>query len=123
MGMMNADPFAWILEGLLAQSRHPVWRSIDRWRWRDSVFVVGLLGWIELVLIAFIIGGRASLVTDLCVGFLAVPLGALVLAEAAFAVRPTQRILASADRLVLVTVGAFLALGLAGAIAMALGYS
>jgi hypothetical protein len=36
-------------------------------------------------------------------------------------VRPTQSNLARADRLVLVTVGVFFALGLAGVLAMAIG--
>jgi len=119
--MRGADPFAWLLEGLLAQSRQPVWRSLDRWRRRDSLLLVGVLGLMESLLIAIILVAGLSLVGDLCVGLLAAPLGALVLVEASFVVRPTQSNLARADRLVLVTVGVFFALGLAGVLAMAIG--
>jgi hypothetical protein len=70
--------------------------------------------------ITVIFVANLSLVGDLGVGFLAAPMGALVLAEAAVAIRPTRRRLARADQLVLVTVGAFLALGLVGVIASAM---
>jgi hypothetical protein len=117
----KTDPLAWLLEGLLAQSRQPVWRSIERWRRRDSILLVGLLGSIEFLLITGIVVGRPGIVVVLGVGSLAAPLGALVLAEAAIALSPTQRRRARADHLVLVTVGIFFALGLVGAMATAIG--
>jgi hypothetical protein len=102
--MSKADPLAWLLEGLLAQSRQPVWRSIDRWRRRGSVLLAGLLGWIQFFLIAGIVFGRPRLAGYLGFGsLLAAPLGALVVAEGAFAIRPNQR------------------LGLVGAMATAIG--
>jgi hypothetical protein len=119
--MPKADPLGWLLEGLLAQSRPPVWRSIERWRRRDSVLLVGLLGLIEFLLVTGLVVGRPGVVVVLGVGSLAAPLGTLVLAEAAVAMRPTRRRLARADHLVLVTVGIFFALGLIGATATAIG--
>jgi len=88
---------------------------------RDSVLLLGLLGLIEFLLITAIVAGRPGIVVDLGIGSLAAPLGALILAEAAFAIRPTQPRLARADRLVLVTVGIFFALGQVGAMATAIG--
>jgi hypothetical protein len=76
----NADPSAW-LEAVIRQSRHPGWRSLDRWRRRNSVLLVGLLGFIEYLLIAIIIFGKLSIVCDLAIALLVAPLGALILAE------------------------------------------
>jgi hypothetical protein len=98
-----------------------VWRTLDRWRQRSSVLLVGVLGVVEYLLIIVIVFGELSLVGDLGAALLATLLGALVLAECAFAIRPTQQRLARADHLVLVTIGSFFALGLVGAVAMAIG--
>jgi len=69
-------------------------------------------------LVAFLVVGHLNAVERVGVGLFAAPAAALALTECAFAIRPTQRRLARADRLALITVGTFFALGLIGLIAM-----
>jgi len=113
------EPTNWVA-ALLGQSRHPLWRRLDQWRRRDSVLLVGAFALIEYLLIGIIIFGGLSIFGDLGVALISVPLGALLLAEATVAVRPTQQRLARADFLVVVTSGIFFACGLVGAIAVAI---
>jgi len=112
----KSNPPTW-REALLGQSQDPLWRTLDRWRRRDSVLLVVVLGFVEYLLVALILVGNPSAIEGFGIALLAVPLGALVLAECVFAAWPTQHRLTRADRLALVTVSTFFALGLAGVIA------
>ncbi len=82
--------------------------------------LVGVFALIEYLLIGIIIFGGLSIFGDLGVALISVPLGALLLAEATVAVRPTQQRLTRADFLVVATSGIFFACGLVGAIAVAI---
>jgi hypothetical protein len=82
--------------------------------------LVGLLAVVDF-LVAIIVFAKWGLVEDLGVGLLAVQIGALAVAEAACAIRPSQQRLARADRLVFIAAATFLALGLVGGVAMAAG--
>jgi hypothetical protein len=108
---MHSDPRPWWASLFDPYRRRPVWRSVDKWPRRDSVLVVGLLAFPAYVGFGVVLFGGFGLPTDLVVGFMATLLGAAMLAEASFAVRPNKQRLRRADQLIAAVVGVSLVIG------------
>jgi hypothetical protein len=105
------EPRGWWTYLFDPYGRSQVWRSAEKWRRRDSVFVAGVLAFVSYLLVAIIISGAVSLGGQVAIAVPAAPLIAATTAEVLYAVSPTQTRLRRSDRLIVLTVAVFLAVG------------
>jgi uncharacterized PurR-regulated membrane protein YhhQ (DUF165 family) len=114
---VNTDRRPWWATLYDPYGRKQVWRSVETWRLRDSFLLVGLLAVVSYIMVAVALAGLGPVWT-LGAGSLALLVLAIAIAEAVYGVRPTQEKLARADRLIVVTFGIQLAMGLLGGLVL-----